>query len=117
MKAQLKKKIKIENIQKAIKSELERKERSKTDIFWQEFENNPGRTEKINKYFTNQFNNQNITVSIDWSWNENIILSIKDNKYNININDITSNEKYNEDKVRRKLKAIIIEEINTPKTQ
>jgi hypothetical protein len=33
MKAQLKKKIKIENIQKAIKSELEGKERSKTDIF------------------------------------------------------------------------------------
>jgi hypothetical protein len=33
MKAQLKKKIKIENIQKAIKSELERKKRSKTDIF------------------------------------------------------------------------------------
>lgn len=116
MKAQLKKKIKIENIQKAIKSELEGKERSKTDIFWQEFENNPGQTEKINNYFKNQSNNQNITVSIDWSRNENIILSIKDNKYNININDITSNEKYNEDKVRRKLKAIIIKEIN-PKIQ
>lgn len=117
MKAQLKKKIKIENIQKAIKSELEGKERSKTDIFWQEFENNPAQTAKIDKYFKNQFDNQNITVSIDWSWNENMILSIKDNKYNININDITSNEKYNEDKVRRKLKAIIIEEINNPKTQ
>lgn len=134
MKAQLKKKIKIENIQKAIKSELEGKERSKTDIFWQEFENNPGQTEKINNYFKNQsnnsgriekinnyfknqFDNQNITVSIDWSWNEDIILSINDNKYNININDITSNEKYNEDKVRRKLKAIIMKEINPPKTQ
>lgn len=113
MKAQLKKKIKIENIQKAIKSELEGKKRSKTDIFWQEFENNPVQTDKINKYF----DNQNITVSIDWSWNENIILSIKNNKYNININDITSNEKYNEDKVRRKLKAIIIKEINPPETQ
>ena len=117
MKAQLKKKIKIENIQKAIKSKLEGKERSKTDIFWQEFENNPGQTEKINNYFKNQSNNQNITVSIDWSWNENIILSIKNNKYNINIKDITSNEKYNEDKVRRKLKDIIINEINPPKTQ
>lgn len=117
MKAQLKKKIKIENIQKAIKSKLEGKERSKTDIFWQEFENNPSRTTKINNYFKNQFDNQNITVSIDWSWNENIILSIKNNKYNININDITSNEKYDEDKVRRKLKAIIIQEINPPKTQ
>lgn len=113
MKAQLKKKIKIENIQKAIKSELEGKERSKTDIFWQEFENNPLKTEQINKYF----NNQNITVSIDWSWNENIILSTKNNNYNININDITSNEKYDEDKVRRKLKAIIMKEINPPKTQ
>ena len=113
MKAQLKKKIKIENIQKAIKSELEGKERSKTDIFWQEFENNPLNTEQINKYF----NNQNITVSIDWSWNENIILSTKNNNYNININDITSNEKYDEDKVRRKLKAIIMKEINPPKTQ
>lgn len=113
MKAQLKKKIKIENIQKAIKSELEGKERSKTDIFWQEFENNPLKTEQINKYF----NNQNITVSIDWSWNENIILSTKNNNYNININDITSNEKYDEDKVRRKLKAIIMKEINNPKTQ
>lgn len=108
MKAQLKKKIKIENIQKAIKSELEGKERSKTDIFWQEFENNPGRTEKIDNYF----DDQNITVSIDWSWNENIILSIKNNKYNININDITLNEKYNEDKVKKKLKDIIIKEIN-----
>jgi len=108
MKAQLKKKIKIENIQKAIKSELERKKRSKTDIFWQEFENNPGKTTKIDNYF----NNQNITVSIDWSWNENIILSIKNNKYNININDITLNEKYNEDKVKKKLKDIIIKEIN-----
>ena len=108
MKAQLKKKIKIENIQKAIKSELEGKERSKTDIFWQEFENNPGKTTKIDNYF----NNQNITVSIDWSWNENIILSIKNNKYNININDITLNEKYNEDKVKKKLKDIIIKEIN-----
>ena len=117
MKAQLKKKIKIENIQKAIKSELEGKGRSKTDIFWQEFENNPVRTEKIDNYFKNQFGDQNITVSIDLSWNENTILSIKNNKYNININDITSNEKYNEDKVRRKLKAIIIKEINTPETQ
>lgn len=117
MKAQLKKKIKIENIQKAIKSELEGKERSKTDIFWQEFKNNPGQTKKIDNYFKNQFDDQNITVSIDWSWNENIILSIKNNEYNININDITSNEKYNEDKVRRKLKAIIINEINPPKTQ
>ena len=108
MKAQLKKKIKIENIQKEIKSELERKKRSKTDIFWQEFENNPGKTTKIDNYF----NNQNITVSIDWSWNENITLSIKNKKYNININDITLNEKYNEDKVKKKLKDIIIKEIN-----
>lgn len=114
MKSELQKNINTENIKKEAENYLRKTKRSKKDIFWTDFDDNPAKLEKINKYFS-EFNQQKVNFDIEGYWYENLKLELNNrwnnHEYNKNIEipikEISSNWKFDSKKFNNKIRPII----------